>query len=150
MQCTVLCILMLVGVFTSSQATGLDRVNYGVYLRVFRSFKYEEGFWAHSFHFELPKFQHAIPAYNLAEWNSMEYFKMDSKYVIRNISYTDIFQFLEKTYNETNHNLEVTFNAIQDLLPNVNVSDIEGRSRRSLLPFVGSIFSTLFGGVHAR
>ena len=31
------------------------------------------------------------------------------------------------------------------MLPNVNVSDIEGRSRRSLLPFVGSIFSTLFG-----
>ena len=45
----------------------------------------------------------------------------------------------------SNFKLNITLNAIRDLIPNVHLRDIEDRTRRSLLPFVGKLFGSLFG-----
>ena len=60
-------------------------------------------------------------------------------------TFPDMLRALDQLFHASNVKINLTFNAIRDLIPNVHPREVEGRDRRSLLPFVGQLFGSLFG-----
>ncbi|XP_013407917.1 uncharacterized protein LOC106171932 [Lingula anatina] len=127
-------ILITICMLTVTVSVAEQRINYGVEFKPITRMITGVGYWKHTFKLDLPRL-HEVE--NIKSPCPNQEYMYCYYYIHKGL------ETLMSMKSQTVHDLNITLNAIYDMLPDIEMKD-QSRSQRSLLP-LGNFFKNLFG-----
>ena len=116
-------------------------LNYGLYFEPMGHFKPVSDYWKHTFEIILLKF---TSLGNYSASCSQFHEALKNSVEVCQIIHASAKQ-SEEIHKETGYNFQRTIRKVYDIIPEVDLSIVDSRSKRSLLPSIGQLSKSLFG-----